>query len=343
MNPFIVVSIVVFYISIVVNLFVRHISLSKSLFLDRIDENKPQKFHKQNTPRAGGISIFLSFLIGSLLLSNIEGIKLLLASTPLFFSGLVEDLKRNVKPSIRLLFAFVSAAIVIILTGLRVENISFIHLPYLVSLGFTIFAVAGVANSINIIDGFNGLASGFSIIASVVFTLTFYKLHDLVFFEIGLILIFSTLGFFVLNFPKGLIFLGDSGAYFLGFMLAELAVALAFRHPEVSPFYCLAVMIYPVWEVIFSFYRRKILKGYPATSPDKMHFHTVLFRKMNLSNYMTSSVILTLVSLFEFILFFYSKRETLTSILFTLIFIISYNMSYHTLVWSRLKKILRKN
>ena len=80
----------------------------------------------------------------------------------------------------------------------------------------------------------------------------------------------ATLGFFVFNFPTGKIFLGDGGAYYLGFMLSAISVLTIVRHPEVSAWFCLAVVIYPIWEVVFSIYRRRKLSGKKATEPDKL-------------------------------------------------------------------------
>src|SRR5690606_4435266 len=82
------------------------------------------------------------------------------------------------------------------------------------------------------------------------------------------------------NFPFGRVFLGDGGAYFLGFMLAELAVQLVVRNPSVSPFYALAVLFYPVFETMFSIWRRKFKRGVPVDQPDALHLHQLIFRRM---------------------------------------------------------------
>ncbi|WP_081639333.1 glycosyltransferase family 4 protein [Hippea alviniae] len=336
MNNTSVVLILVFYLSLVLNLFIWHISKSKGIFLDKGRENKPQKFHKKDTPRAGGIGVALSFFVGTLLACNGIGLKLFISSLPVLFGGIFEDLKGGVKPSVRLFLAFLSAVLAILLTGFRVENLGFVGLPYMVSILFTIFAVAGVTNSINIIDGLNGLASGFSIIALIIFNITLYFLHNYELLKVGVMLAVATFGFFVLNFPKGLIFLGDGGAYFLGFMLAELSVAIVFKYSSISPWFCLAVMIYPVWEVCFSFYRRKILKGAPAMSPDKMHFHSILTRKLTKTNYLSSLVILVSLLPFEVLALLFRSRTSL-SMLVIFFFISIYLFVYSTLIWTRIK------
>jgi UDP-N-acetylmuramyl pentapeptide phosphotransferase/UDP-N-acetylglucosamine-1-phosphate transferase len=90
----------------------------------------------------------------------------------------------------------------------------------------------------------------------------------------------AALGFFVWNFPGGLIFLGDGGAYFLGFYLAEIGILLIARNPEVSPLFPLMVCIYPVFETIFSIYRRKIVRDVPPGLPDGIHLHSLIYRRL---------------------------------------------------------------
>ncbi len=340
MSPFVTVSILVFYISVVLCFFLIHLAKSKGLFLDRSNSNKPQRFHQNDTPRAGGFAIVFASLVGCFFFANKLALELIVSSIPIVVGGFLEDSSFKVSPKIRLLLAFFSAVTVIALTGTLLRTLGFgplNHLPYVAAFLFTVFAVAGVTNSINIIDGFNGLASGFSLMALLVFAAASYQLHDKILFEISLTLFFSTFGFFILNFPLGKIFLGDGGAYFLGFMLAELSVFLVSRHPgKISPWFCLAVMIYPVWEVLFSFYRRKFLSGLPAMYPDKMHFHSIFYRKITNSNYKTTLLILTALIPFQVGAFFF-KHRTSVSLLFILLFILAYNMSYHAIVWHRKK------
>jgi UDP-N-acetylmuramyl pentapeptide phosphotransferase/UDP-N-acetylglucosamine-1-phosphate transferase len=91
----------------------------------------------------------------------------------------------------------------------------------------------------------------------------------------------AVLGFFLWNYPAGLIFLGDGGAYFLGFFVAELAILLLARHPGVvSPLFPLLVCIYPVFETVFSIYRRRILRAVPPSMPDGIHLHSLIYRRL---------------------------------------------------------------
>jgi len=88
----------------------------------------------------------------------------------------------------------------------------------------------------------------------------------------------ATFGFFLVNWPLGKLFLGDGGAYFLGFALAWIAVLLIERNPRVSAFSALFICILPITEVLFSIFRRKVRKEHPG-KPDSLHFHSLLQRR----------------------------------------------------------------
>jgi UDP-N-acetylmuramyl pentapeptide phosphotransferase/UDP-N-acetylglucosamine-1-phosphate transferase len=88
------------------------------------------------------------------------------------------------------------------------------------------------------------------------------------------------MGFFVWNFPAGLIFLGDGGAYFLGFFVAEVSILLLVRNEAVSPIFPLLVCIYPVFETLFSIYRRRFIRAVPPSMPDGIHLHSLIYRRM---------------------------------------------------------------
>lgn len=125
----------------------------------------------------------------------------------------------------------------------------------------TALAVAGLANAINIIDGFNGLAA---IVATMMFlslALVAFHVGDVFVLSCALVMAGAILGFFLWNFPGGHIFLGDGGAYLIGFMLGELAVLLTMRHTEVSAWYPVLMFIYPIFETLFSIYRKQFLRG----------------------------------------------------------------------------------
>ena len=140
----------------------------------------------------------------------------------------------------------------------------------------TSFAVGGIANSINIIDGYHGLAGGFAVIVLAALAYVAALVGDNFVFTVALAMAGALLGFLIWNWPGGKIFLGDGGSYLLGFLLAELSVMLVTRNPEVSPWFPLLLLIYPVFETFFSIYRRKLKHGISPGQPDNMHLHQLI-------------------------------------------------------------------
>ena len=255
-----------------------------------IDDTIPglHKVHRTAVPRIGGFGILAGVAAGAAMLDLAEAkwmLLFLLAALPAFTGGFLEDLTRKVTPYSRLLFAFGAAATGYFLIDARITDLD---LPYddllfryeVFSFGFTLFAVGGFAHATNIIDGMNGL-SGFvatAILAAI--ALVAWEVGDQRILAAALIATGATLGFLVWNFPRGVIFAGDGGAYFLGFAIATLAVLLVHRNSEVSPWFALLALWYPVWETLYSMYRRKVLRGKSPADPDGLHLHTLVYRRV---------------------------------------------------------------
>ena len=100
----------------------------------------------------------------------------------------------------------------------------------------------------------------------------------------------AILGFFIWNYPQGLIFLGDGGAYLIGFWIGALSIWLCFAHPEVSPWFALLINGYPIMETLFTIYRRKIHQNSNPGEPDGIHFHTLIFRRILQARYFDSAL-----------------------------------------------------
>ena len=90
----------------------------------------------------------------------------------------------------------------------------------------------------------------------------------------------AILGFLAWNWPKGKIFMGDGGAYLIGFTLAELSVLLIYRNPSISPWFPLLLLVYPVFETLFSIYRRKWVRKATPGQPDALHLHQLIFKRI---------------------------------------------------------------
>lgn len=255
------------------------------------DLTGPQKIHASATPRLGGLGIILGLICATgasyyrqTAATNLLAL-LLCSSLLAFFGGVIEDFTKKVSPRMRLLATCGSAYIAIMLLDAVILRTDINTLDQvlrfsLVSTLFTVLAVGGLANAVNIVDGFNGLATMVSVMMFGSMSYVAWQVGDMPLVFTCLSIMGATLGFFVWNFPKGLIFLGDGGAYLLGFLLAECAILLVHRNMSVSPWYAVLLLIYPIFETLFSIYRRKIVRGTSPTIPDGVHLHMLIFRRI---------------------------------------------------------------
>jgi UDP-N-acetylmuramyl pentapeptide phosphotransferase/UDP-N-acetylglucosamine-1-phosphate transferase len=254
------------------------------------DLGGPQKFHRRPVPRVGGVGVLIAMLSGALLAQWMNSplsasIWLFLAcALPAFGAGLAEDLTKKVSPAKRLWATAASAALGAWCLDALIRRTDIPGVDLLVSMpigaiALTLLVVSGVANAVNIIDGFNGLAAMCALIMLLALAYVGLQLNDRLVVTVALIAAGATLGFFVWNFPAGLIFLGDGGAYLLGFVIAELGVLTIARHSTVSPLFPLLLCAYPIFETVFTMYRRK-LKGGSPSHPDGIHLHTLIHRRL---------------------------------------------------------------
>jgi len=341
-----------FVVSLIVTLLVvrsndRHAHLSADHDLDG-----PQKFHRHPVPRIGGLGVLIAMLSGALLAQLMNSpltssIWLFLAcALPAFGAGLVEDLTKKVSPAKRLWATASSAGLGAWCLDALIRRTDIPGVDLLVSMpigaiALTLLVVAGVANAVNIIDGFNGLASMCALIMLLALAYVGLQLNDRLVVTVALIAAGATLGFFVWNFPAGLIFLGDGGAYLLGFVIAELGVLTIARHPTVSPLFPLLLCAYPIFETVFTMYRRK-LKGNSSSHPDGIHLHTLIHRRLvrpllgeasesslRARNSMTSPYLWLLCSLSVIpAMLWFSHTAVLAG------FIVLFMVSYTALYWS---------
>lgn len=247
----------------------------------------PQKIHAKAVPRIAGLAILGGIIAGALYYGyDIKsfGLALILCGLPAFLGGIGEDLGKKVSTVARLLLTFAGAALAFFVLDARIISLD---LPYsgvilgisFLSLAFTMFAVGGYAHATNIVDGLNGLAGFVALITLAAITWVAKDVGDEPVADLARAAMGAVAGFLAWNFPKGALFLGDGGSYFLGFIVAELAVLLVFRNSEISPWFALTVLLYPVCETIFSTYRRK-LRGRSAMDADGLHLHTLIYKRL---------------------------------------------------------------
>jgi UDP-N-acetylmuramyl pentapeptide phosphotransferase/UDP-N-acetylglucosamine-1-phosphate transferase len=246
-----------------------------------------QKFHKTPTPRVGGLALALAYwLLLPALPAVLRPVWALigLAGLPALLAGLAEDLTRGAGVRFRLLATMGSGVAFALLTGYTMHDVDLPGIDWLLSfyvcaLLFTGFAMGGVANAVNIIDGFHGLAAGSLLIMLATFAYVAHRVDDDLVFALALLHAALILGFFLVNFPLGKIFLGDGGAYFSGFLLAALGVLLPARNPEISAWTAILICAYPVIETLASMRRKARREGHSVGRPDRVHFHMLAHRR----------------------------------------------------------------
>ncbi len=323
---------------------------------------EPQKFHIKSVSRLGGAGIFSAFFIVLIIIGlqtkESDYIYLPVTALPVFFIGFTEDLTRRISPKFRLLGALVSAILAVYFLNAYLMRIDIGFIDGLLSFKavaviFTIFAVTGVANSFNIIDGFNGLSSAVSIIILLSLGYISFKVGDIFLMKVCLILAFAIFGFFVWNYPFGKIFLGDGGAYFIGFIVAIVSVMLVDGNKTVSPWFPFLLCIYPIFETLFSMYRRRARKSSPMDA-DAFHLHTLIYKRLvphilgtdiknnQLARNSATSPFLWMLTSFSAVpaLLFWNNTPVL--IIFAFIFIIVYLWLYKSIVGFKLWKFIKR-
>ena len=210
--------------------------LSKVLSIGHDTAEGVQKFHVNPTSRLGGAAIFFGLAVSGMAVPGIAELHhysfwFLLAAIPVWLAGLTEDLTRRVGPSLRLVMATFSAAWLFGTLGISVNRTDVWPIDLVLSipgapLCVTLLVVAGFTHSVNIVDGFHGLACGLVMITLSGLAFMAWKVGDSLLLQMCITIFAVVLGFFVFNWPKGAIFLGDAGAYLIGFWVVELGILL---------------------------------------------------------------------------------------------------------------------
>lgn len=253
------------------------------------DANAVQAMHVRPTPRVGGIAIFGALACSAVFAPTFitdRYVAFLVGTSLLFFVGLSEDLGFHISPALRLIAVVVTSLIVIILLGVWLPRIGISYVDQLfqhwwIGVPFTLLITAGVSNGFNLIDGVNGLASLTAISAAVAIAFIAHHGDYATMVNLSMMLAAVTLGFFIANYPFGLIFLGDAGAYTLGFVLGWFGIAVLLNVPDVSPWAILLTLFWPLADTLLAMHRRWRGKR-SAVMPDRLHAHQLAMRAIEI-------------------------------------------------------------
>lgn len=247
-----------------------------------------RRVHTRPVPRLGGVSIFIALLASMVVilprvLDNENGlgsedrffIGTLVGATIIFAAGLRDDLKA-LRPVVKLIFQIV-AAVVVFAFGVRIEVLMLgptttIETGWL-ALPLTVVWIIGVTNAFNLIDGLDGLATGIALVAlaTIMATAALMARPEVVITTAALMGALAAFLFY--NFHPAKIFLGDSGSYLIGFILAALTIQGSFRTGTVTPVVVPTLILgLPLLDVAIAFVRRW-LRGVPIFGADAHHIH----------------------------------------------------------------------
>jgi UDP-N-acetylmuramyl pentapeptide phosphotransferase/UDP-N-acetylglucosamine-1-phosphate transferase len=248
-----------------------------------------QSMHAQLTPRVGGIAIFgalgLSVIFAPVSVSEPYA-KFFLATSLLFVVGVAEDLGFHMSPRRRLLAAMGASLLAIWLLGVwlpraGIPGLDLLVAHWAVGVPLTLLITAGIANGFNLIDGVNGLASMTAIAAAIAMSQIAGQAGYATMVHLAMMVAAGIFGFFLVNYPFGLIFLGDAGAYTIGFVLSWFGISILLNSPNVSPWAILLTMYWPVADTLLAIYRRS-RKNKDVSAPDRLHVHQMVMRALEI-------------------------------------------------------------
>lgn len=338
----------------------------------RYGADMPQRFHVGHIPRLGGLAMMASLIMTTMVaaVQNWSGyygnalqwnrwlLYFFLAMVPAVAGGITEDMTQRLPVRWRLALTLMTGVLAVFLLGLSVPRFdigwvdrALIHMPWIGML-LAMVAIAGLPHAFNIIDGYNGLAGMVAIIICAALTHVALQLGDRELAAMLVITAAATAGFMFWNYPMGQLFAGDGGAYVWGVVVAFCSITLVQRHAVVSPWFPMLLLIYPVWETMFSIYR-KLARGVSPGMADALHLHQLVYRRIVRSvvdentarrmlrrNNRTAPYLwaFTLLTVVPAVLFW---RNTYVLMGFCLLFCVSYVVAYLVIVRFKLPGWIR--
>lgn len=335
-------------------------------------ESVPQRFHLGHVPRVGGAALLLGMTVswglgamqslqwgdpGSLRLGDWVGAWVVVL-LPSAIGGIAEDLTQRLSVRYRLILTGASGVLAVVLLNLTLLRTGWPLLDAVLAaapwLGgaIVVLAVAGLPHAFNIIDGYNGLAGMVALIVCLALAHVALQVGDRALAALLVSTAAATGGFLVWNYPRGMLFAGDGGAYVWGVVIAMASISLVQRNADVSPWFPMLLLIYPVWETIFSIYR-KAVRGVSPGVADALHFHQLIYRRivrgvfhddesrrMLMRNNRTSPYLwgFTLLTVVPAVLFW---NNTFLLMVFCGLFVVSYVMAYLAIVRFKVPHWLR--
>lgn len=322
--------------------------LKRTASTQRDDLHAIQSAHQRPTSRFGGLAVFATFVMALLIeptRANPHIFLNLVCVLPVLAVGFAEDAGWRIAPRWRLFAAIIGSLLAIFVCGAVIERLGFLRMDFVleqqvVAVLLTVLALTGVTHSFNLLDGLHGLCGFTAIIVAVALAVISSRGGQ---YEMGLVLallVAALVGFLMVNFPRGLLFLGDAGATGIGFILASSAVQLLQVMPNLSPWALALVFFWPIADTLWTITRRMSRRS-AAMRPDRMHFHHVVMRAFEIlvlrkknravSNPVATAVLLPFIATPSIVGVLFCERDDL-ALIATLIFATVFLVGYRALV-----------
>lgn len=284
--------------------------------LQIVAKKNERTVHSHEVTRIGGYAIYLSFLVGAVIFLKTDPQinSILIGGFLVFMVGLYDDV-HDLSPKIKVLVELVAALIVINYGGIALQG--FAPLPPFILSIITVIWIIGVTNAINLIDGLDGLSAGISIIVLITISFTSLTSGRTDIAALSLTLAGAIMGFLFYNFHPAKIFMGDSGALFVGFMISVISL-LGFGY-NVSTFFTLGapivVLMVPIMDTLIAIVRRKVHKK-KFSQADRRHLHHNLMFKLKLGHTRSVLVLYAITILFSLTSYVYLYDSRLGTFMF---------------------------
>lgn len=295
-------------ISIILTPFIRKFAIA----IGAVDLPNERRVNKRIVPSLGGIAVFISFFLSTFFLlpiPNQEIMPIFLGACVILLTGIMDDLK-ELSPKLKVLGILIAALIVYYGGDIQ---LNMINLPFIGELHFgsfslpvTLFWILAITNAVNLIDGLDGLASGVSMIALTTMGIIgyFFLTVDSMAVPIMIfVLVGSIAGFLPYNFNPARIFLGDTGALFLGFMISVMSLQGLKNATLITLIIPIVILGIPITDTIYAMIRRVLNKQSIATA-DKLHIHHRLM-SLGFTHKQTVVAIYCLAAIFSLIALLY--------------------------------------
>lgn len=298
-----------------------------------MDEFSKSHAINKTLPRIGSVTFLLIILIEILFffLNNSFSITNIFLFSYLFLMlGLAEDLLKNISPLIRfLIIVFLSLFSVIIFNISLNFDIYFLN-NKIINISFIVLAFVVLMNGANFIDGLNGLLLFYSLLISLILL---FLIRDEAYYanqQMLMYFVIIIISLILFNFPYAKIYVGDGGAYFIGYFLGYQSIQVYNNVSNISPFFIAVLLIYPVLEVFFSVLRRRI-KKVGISVPDNYHMHHIIqnfiihkysFQNIETSNFLSSVIILSLISIYSMVALLFAHSHLINIFILLSIFVV---------------------